>query len=862
MGGNALIEGTVVSVDPGGVINPLTAGGSVTLQAAIDTRHVEDSVFTSSAIWQSTDSKGSITQTLHMPEIHGTVPNGASAYQGAGGLSVQLPAGASVRTTIEALAKEPGKEYLAALANRSDVDWQRVEVLNKSLDFSQSGLTKEAAIIVAVVVAIVSFNPATALGNSVGSSVAAGVGEGVALSGGGTFLTATGTSIAGSVGAAVTAATTSLASTAAVSLINSHGDIGAVLNELGSKENLQGLLLTMATAGLSQGILGSIPVSGGAPGATLASVNAASPWTQVLGKNIVQGLSSAVMESAVLGTSLEDSIKANLQGALINTGAALGANATGDAASGPNGIDATSKAIAHALLGCAIGSATSGSSAGCAPGATGAVVGELVAGWYAENTGYDQLKIDASKPGASEALKQQFAVASNTMAELAKLTGAGGALLVGGDANAMQLAMNTANNAAVNNRQLHTEEAALIKANAQRYADLNGISPSQAEAELTQQALRQVDSKFAGTPNNARAAAFLSDLTRGAANFYQATGQTLFNETGNASLYNNHALNAQFLADPGMRALYNEAQRPGAGPAQFDSAAYALVTAVADKANLDQLSGADRRQVLSAMLQTQAELPTTSSNRGTLIAATDRLAADMQLSGEITFSERVQISKEAFLSLAAAQGAASAAGAIKVLSASRIAVAEKAAIQAAEATVAAKARLESNANTDASFAGGVPVRPRDGKTPAGTAQTDTPIGQHLIQAEIKTIKGQPSAIAGGHNIDNFNQALQTNGGQVIGKPVEVAPGIYQVEYRLPGTVGKNEFKTVYDPAKYTDAQMASMANEAVGRAIYQWNNSGGVGSKEFVVVNGVKFEVPISSYKGQVYVPTAYPAGK
>ena len=408
VGGNALIEGSVVS---GAVVNPLTAGGTVTLQAAVDTRHVEDSVFTSTIRWQSTKSTGSIEQTLHLPEIHGTVPDGASAYQGAGGISVQLPKGADVRTAIEALSQEPGKEYLTALGNRSDVDWQRVEALNKSLDFSKSGLTQEATIVVIIVVSILTYGTASGWGTAVAS----------------TYGTAA--------GAAVTAGATSLASTAAVSLINNKGDIGAVLKELGSSDNAKGLLLTMATAGLSQGILGSIPVSGGAPGATLASVNAASPWTQVLGKNIVQGLSSAVMESAVLGTSLEDSIKANLQGALVNTAGALGANAIGDAASGPNGISETSRAIAHALLGCAIGTATSGNaSAGCAPGATGAVVGELVAGWYADSTGYDALKTNAGKEGASEALKQELAVASNTMAELAKLAGAGGTLLVGGDA--------------------------------------------------------------------------------------------------------------------------------------------------------------------------------------------------------------------------------------------------------------------------------------------------------------------------------------------------------------------------------------------------------------------------------------------
>ena len=173
--------------------------------------------------------------------------------------------------------------------------------------------------------------------------------------------------------------------------------------------------------------------------------------------------------------------------------------------------------------------------------------------------------------------------------------------------------------------------------------------------------------------------------------------------------------------------------------------------------------------------------------------------------------------------------------------------------------------MDNNASADSTYAGDVPVRPKDGTVPSGTAQADTPIGKHLIEAEVKTYKGQPSEIAGGHNMDNFNQTLQANGGQVIGLPKEVAPGIYQVEYRLPGTrQGETKTKTVYDPAMYTDTQMATMANDAVGRAIYQWNKegTGKVPDVQFVTVNGVKFEVPISSYKGSIYVPTAFPSGR
>lgn len=176
----------------------------------------------------------------------------------------------------------------------------------------------------------------------------------------------------------------------------------------------------------------------------------------------------------MLGTDLEDAIKANLQGALINTVAAQGADEIGDAK-----LDSTSKAIAHALLGCAVGSANAGNSSGCAPGAAGAVIGELVASWYADSTGYDQLKLDANKEGTSAEIKLRFAIASNTMTELAKLTGAGGALLIGGDATTMNLAMATAQNAAQNNRQLHESERSL----AQRLAAQSGGKYTAAQIE-------------------------------------------------------------------------------------------------------------------------------------------------------------------------------------------------------------------------------------------------------------------------------------------------------------------------------------------------------------------------------------------
>nr|WP_247655580.1 DUF637 domain-containing protein [Hydrogenophaga aromaticivorans] len=386
-----------------------------------------------------------------------------SAYQGAGGVSVQLPAGSNVRTAIETLSQKPGQGYLKELGNRSDIDWQRVEELNKSLDFSKSGLTQEATIVVIIVVSILT--------------------SGAASSAGGAAATAVGASSTGAVATAFTAGFSSLASTAAVSLINNKGDIGATLKELGSEDNAKGLLLTMATAGLTQGILGAIPLEGGG---TLAGVNANSSVGQLLAKNAVQGISSAVLESAVMGTSLEDALKNNLQSALINTVAAQGADEIGDAQ-----LDATSKALAHALLGCAMGAANAGSSQGCAPGATGAVIGEIVAGLYGDSQNLGDLEKQLKNDPSNAALKQQIAQIRNTVTELAKLTGAGGALLIGGDAETMQIAMGTAQNAAVNNFLNHAESSERLKLKKEQLACTDDTCRQVKQVEIDR--LNQID---------------------------------------------------------------------------------------------------------------------------------------------------------------------------------------------------------------------------------------------------------------------------------------------------------------------------------------------------------------------------------
>ncbi|WDV05483.1 MULTISPECIES: CdiA family toxin C-terminal domain-containing protein [Lysinibacillus] len=100
---------------------------------------------------------------------------------------------------------------------------------------------------------------------------------------------------------------------------------------------------------------------------------------------------------------------------------------------------------------------------------------------------------------------------------------------------------------------------------------------------------------------------------------------------------------------------------------------------------------------------------------------------------------------------------------------------------------------------------------------------------HLINVEnVNTKKG----IVGGHNMDEFNKALKSQGFNpndliVSKKPHQSIEGIYEVEYKIPkkdmaGNIAepvsykniKNP-KTVYDPSKISDDKIYQWGQEAM-----------------------------------------------
>lgn len=133
---------------------------------------------------------------------------------------------------------------------------------------------------------------------------------------------------------------------------------------------------------------------------------------------------------------------------------------------------------------------------------------------------------------------------------------------------------------------------------------------------------------------------------------------------------------------------------------------------------------------------------------------------------------------------------------------------------------------------------------------AGRGVIRSDLTNHLVNA---TKSGKQ--ISGGHDLNNFTTALNDVGGTVVSQ-VEKSPGIYEVQYQLPNAT-KPATKTVYDPATYPT--MPDMANLAANKALIQYQLTGDLSPT--IVVNGVKFSVPIKMQNGQPYVPTAFPVG-
>jgi hypothetical protein len=125
------------------------ADARIILEAVTTTVRQSTSTESSSLVWQRLTDRGSVTETaMALPSFVGGV-----AFSAPGGLSVQVPQSADLKTQIAALSAQPGMGYLGDLAARSDVNWQQVKLAHESWDHTREGLTPAGAALLSVAVA-------------------------------------------------------------------------------------------------------------------------------------------------------------------------------------------------------------------------------------------------------------------------------------------------------------------------------------------------------------------------------------------------------------------------------------------------------------------------------------------------------------------------------------------------------------------------------------------------------------------------------------------------------------------------------------------------------------------------------------
>jgi Possible hemagglutinin (DUF637)/Hemagglutinin repeat/Pre-toxin domain with VENN motif len=322
----------------------IDAGGSLNLQTHRTHSNSSSQHSDSDVMFLDVSDNGRKDQSTHYNQFN---VQQLSIHAG-GAINAQM----SVRDSAQTLAQQPGMEWINRLTSdptlARQLNWQQVQEAHDKWDYSYSGLSPSGAAIVSIIVGAITAGA---------SSTVTGFTQG-----------------------AMQAGYASVASQATVSFYNNTGDIGAVLKDLGSNQGVKNIVGAMLTGGALGALGNAITLNVNGVATPLNQIGAASPFMDQLGKNLINGAASAVINTAVNGGSLEDNLAQSIASAFINTAAAQGAYAIGGwQPTNSAAVNAFARETAHAILGCAAGAARAGSGDGCAAGAAGSVAGHLVA---------------------------------------------------------------------------------------------------------------------------------------------------------------------------------------------------------------------------------------------------------------------------------------------------------------------------------------------------------------------------------------------------------------------------------------------------------------------------------------------------
>ncbi|MGP0870277.1 DUF637 domain-containing protein [Serratia sp. CY81684] len=337
----------------------ISTHGQVNFRAVKNTSF-EQTVSNSKGFFIKQANKGYEDNKWVLPSIH---TGGALTVEAAKGVSadVKVKNGQALQSAIDALGNTPGTTWVKDLNKRNDVQWSKVKDAYDSWDYKSQHLNPAVAAVIAIAAAAVTAG--SSLAATAASSVSGAVGGGAVTSG------------------AVTAGMSSLASQAAVALVENQGNLSKTLQALGSNENVKATATAMAIGGALNGFDSAMGWSKDAAGKPLNPNNVKLPqlsngdWSKVAQRVAGQSVISSSLNTAINGGSFKD----NLTNALLaNIGSqvqAEGANLIGD-----NGevLGAAGKSVSHAVLAGVAAEIGKGNAKGAAAGALAAELAGVI----------------------------------------------------------------------------------------------------------------------------------------------------------------------------------------------------------------------------------------------------------------------------------------------------------------------------------------------------------------------------------------------------------------------------------------------------------------------------------------------------
>ncbi|MGO3395999.1 MAG: DUF637 domain-containing protein [Serratia proteamaculans] len=333
--------------------------GQVNFRAVKNTSF-EQTISNSKGFFIKQSNKGYEDNKWVLPSIH---TGGTLTVDAAKGVSADVKAknGQVLQSAIDALGNTPGTTWVKDLNKRNDVQWNTVKDAYDSWDYKSQHLNPAVAAVIAIAAAAVTAGSSlTALA---ASNVAGAIGGGAVTSG------------------AVTAGMSSLASQAAVALVENQGNLSKTLKVLGSRESVKATATAMAIGGALNGFDSAMGWSKDAAGKPLNPNNVKLPqlsngdWSKVAQRVAGQSVISSSLNTTINGGSYKD----NLTNALLaNIGSQI--NAEGAKLIGDNGavLGVVGKSVSHAVVAGVAAEIGRGDGKGAAAGALAAELAGVI----------------------------------------------------------------------------------------------------------------------------------------------------------------------------------------------------------------------------------------------------------------------------------------------------------------------------------------------------------------------------------------------------------------------------------------------------------------------------------------------------